>query len=607
MTKAAFGSHAAPAPRHSGIRTSSHYIPMRDGVELAVEVFLPGDLEAGARIPALLSQTRYWRAKEMRAPFKWFLTPDAIEPDERDLKLFFTGQGYALVLLDVRGTGASFGAWPHPWPDDSVYDSAEVVDWIVSQPWSDGNVGGYGISYVGTTAELLAVPDHPAVKAVIPMFNHPDAFTDIALPGGIFHERFMSFWSDFDRNLDRNLVPGEFGLLGRLLLRGVKPVDGDRGRRLLRKAIEGHADNGHAFSLARPLDYRDSRPEGMELTVEAVAVHRFKKEIESSRAVSFGWGSWLDAGTADAVIRRFLTFDSSGGGAIGAWEHCGHFNASPYRSPDAPPSPTLREQWSEMLRFFDAHLREDGQRAESGKTLFYYTLGEEKWKSTSVWPPEGTELRRWYLGADGVLSPSEPAAEEGADRYTVDFEANTGASNRWWEMGAVVGKTVVYGDRSDAASHLLTYTTAPLEQDLEITGYPVVTLYVTSTHDDAALYVYVEDVDETGRVFYVTEGQLRALHRKVSSEAPPYRLQVPYHSFKSEDAMPLVPGELAEISFGLHPTSVLIRRGHRIRVGIAGHDQGTFVRIPAEGTPELSVSRNRIHASHIDLPMLGRD
>jgi putative CocE/NonD family hydrolase len=259
-----------------------------------------------------------------------------------------------------------------------------------------------------------------------------------------------------------------------------------------------------------------------------------------------------------------------------------------------------------MLRFFDAHLRGGEQPAESGKTLFYYTLGEEKWKATSVWPPEGTALQRWYLAADAALSPSEPSSEDGSDTYTVDFEANTGQSNRWWEMGAVVGKTVVYGDRSDAASHLLTYTTPPLAQDLEITGYPIVTLYLTSTHDDAAIYVYVEDVDESGRVFYVTEGQLRALHRKVSNEPSPYRLQVPYHSFKEADATPLVPGELAEITFGLCPTSVLIRKGHRIRIGIAGHDDGTFVRIPAEGMPDITIARNRIQASCIDLPVLQR-
>ena len=606
MTETRFGGYAASAPSYTGTSTSSVYIPMRDGVQLAVEVVLPKDLEAGVRIPALLSQTRYWRAKELRAPFKWFLAPEVLEPDFRDFQPFFTSHGYALVLLDVRGTGASFGAWPHPWPEDSVSDSAEVVDWIVSQPWSNGKVGGYGISYLGTTAELLAVPDHPAVKAVIPMFNHPDAFTDIAFPGGIFHRRFMSSWSDFDRNLDRNVVPEEFGFWGRLLLRGVKPVDGDRGRGLLRKAVREHASNGHAFSLGRPLDYRDSRSEGTELTVEDVTVHRFKKEIESSRAISFGWGSWLDAGTADAVIRRFLTFGNAGRAAIGAWEHGGRFNASPYRSPDAPPSPTLREQWSEMLRFFDQNLKGDEQRVESEKMLFYYTLGEEKWNATPVWPPEGTTLQRWYLAADGELSPSEPGGETESDTYTVDFEANTGEFNRWWEMGAVVGKPVVYGDRSDAASHLLAYTSPPLARDLEITGYPIVTLYVTSTHEDAALFVYLEDVDESGRVFYATEGQLRALHRKVSSGPSPYRLQVPHHSFREEDAMPLVPGELAEITFGLHPTSVLIRKGHRIRIGIAGHDEGTFVRIPAEGTPDITIARNRIHASCIDLPVLQR-
>ena len=75
MTETAFGSYAAPAPRYSGTSTSSVYIPMRDGVQLAVDVVLPKDLEAGARIPALLSQTRYWRAKEMRVPFKWFSHP----------------------------------------------------------------------------------------------------------------------------------------------------------------------------------------------------------------------------------------------------------------------------------------------------------------------------------------------------------------------------------------------------------------------------------------------------------------------------------------------------------------------------------------------------
>jgi hypothetical protein len=86
------------------------------------------------KIPALLLQTRYWRANDVRVPFKWFQKP--LEFTE-----VFAGSGYALVFVDVRGTGASFGVWLHPWAKDAVMDGSEVVDWIVSQPWSNGKVG----------------------------------------------------------------------------------------------------------------------------------------------------------------------------------------------------------------------------------------------------------------------------------------------------------------------------------------------------------------------------------------------------------------------------------------------------------------------------------
>ena len=88
------------------------------------------------------------------------------------------------------------------------------------------------------------------------------------------------------------------------------------------------------------------------------------------------------------------------------------------------------------------------------------------------------------------------------------------------------------------------------------------------------------------------------------AQPAPYNMLSPYHSFKRADMMPLVPGEVAELSFGLLPTSALIRKGHRIRIGIAGHDAGTFLRIPASGTPVISVERNSVHASYIDLPVI---
>ena len=79
---------------------------------------------------------------------------------------------------------------------------------------------------------------------------------------------------------------------------------------------------------------------------------------------------------------------------------------------------------------------------------------------------------------------------------------------------------------------------------------------------------------------------------------------IPYHTYKKEDSLPLNPGEVAEISFGLLPTSVLIRKGHRLRVAIAGADKDTFLRIPSEGEPTITIERNSSNSSFIDLPII---
>ena len=151
---------------------------------------------------------------------------------------------------------------------------------------------------------------------------------------------------------------------------------------------------------------------------------------------------------------------------------------------------------------------------------------------------------------------------------------------------------------------MLTYTSATLEEDIEITGNPIITLYIDSTHEDGAIHVYLDDVDEQGNITYITDGQLRVIHRKISNEDPPYKIMVPYHSYKKKDAEPLVPGEIAEIKFGLYVTSVLIRKGHKIRIAIAGADKGTFAKYPADGRPTITVHRNKNYASYIDLPLI---
>ena len=106
----------------------------------------------------------------------------------------------------------------------------------------------------------------------------------------------------------------------------------------------------------------------------------------------------------------------------------------------------------------------------------------------------------------------------------------------------------------------------------------------------------------------MTEGQLRALHSKVSKNEPPYKMFSPYHSYKRADATPFVSGQVKELVIGLHPTSVLFRKGHCIRIAIAGHDKGAFGRIPhdEESGVVIEVQRNATHSSYVDLPIVAR-
>jgi putative CocE/NonD family hydrolase len=582
-------------PEYKKVTTQSLYVTMRDGVKIAIDVVLPKGLPPEAEIPAIIQQTRYWRAIGFRWPLRWTRRTN-------NFQRFFTSYGYAIVLIDARGSGASFSTRPHPWSRDEIQDSCEIVDWIISQPWSNGKVGAIGTSYDGTSAELLAVCNHPAVKAVIPRFNEFDVYTDIAFPGGIFNEQFVKEWAYNNHILDSNNLQELLGFWGRLFVKGVKPVDADKKGELLKEAVKEHAKNTDVYQSSKDIIYRDDYNSEIKATIDDFSVHTFKEEIESSNAAIYSWGSWLDAGTADAVIRRFMTFSNTQRAVIGPWSHGASYHASPYLPADTPTDPRVQAQWLDCLRFFDYYLKDIDNGLLTKNILMYYTMGAEKWKETKVWPPANSAKVRWYMDVDRKLSSHKPAAESGDDTYKIDFGANTGKRNRWWtQLG---GHDVVYPDRAEGDQRLLTYTSASFKEDVEITGYPVVTLYITSTATDGAFFVYLEDVDEAGKVIYITEGQLRALHRKVSEDTPPYTSFIPYHSYKKKDGMPLVPDEVAKLTFGLLPTSALIKKGHRIRIAIAGHDASIFTRIPARETPTIRVLRNKLYSSFIELPVI---
>jgi len=553
-------------PQYKAVVQRSFYLAMRDGVKIAVQLVLPKDLPADKKIPAIATMTRYWRAKQGGDP-----------------NAFLPSHGYATVFVDARGTGASYGVWKAPFSQDEVKDFSEVVNWIVAQPWSNGKVGAIGNSYTGNTALWLASTMNPAVKAVIPRHYEFDLYAETPYPGGLLTDWMVKTWNEGNHQLDTHP--------------GVRLVDEDADQKLYKEATSRRTENINVYAAALQTTFRDDRTFGA--TLDELSLHSYSASIEKSNVAINNWGGWFDASTPDAIIKTFLTLKNYQRAVIGPWNHGASQNASPYQTAE---SKRVMLNF-EYLRFFDHYLRGIDTGLDNKKLLFYFTVGEEHWKVTDRWPIAGTATTTWYFNENNSLTSKKPTANAAEDRYTINYDATTGAKNRWHTQ---VGGEVVYPNRAEEDKKLLTYTSAPLEADVEITGHPIVSLFITSTHTDGAFFVYLEDIDENGKVTYITEGELRALHRRVSSEPNPTKLQVPYHSFLKKDAQPLKPGEVAELRFHLQPISVLIKKGHRLRVAIAGHDKDTFIRIPAEGTPTISMLRNTRGLSRIELPVIKR-
>lgn len=589
----------APEARYEGVVAQSRYLTMRDGVRIAIDVLLPADLPAGVRLPTLMIMARYWRSMDLHIPSPPKRAPIAPRESTAD---YFVARGFAVVVVDARGTGASFGVCRYPWAAEELEDYGEVVRWIGAQAWSNGNVGAYGISYEGATAQRLIARASDALKGVIPQQIEYDVYADVALPGGVFNEVFIRTWSESNNRLDSNRTSDLFPFLARFVVKGVRPVDADRLKgEQLRAAVAEHQANTDVFHAMSDIVYRDDLFGETGVTLDDFSVFAHNSAFEQRGVPMFTWASWLDGASADAALRNLNTYNSPQIVVIGGWKHEMTAHASPYAAkPGGKPTPTQAEQWAAMAQFFQQTL--NLEQPPTGKSLFYYTLGEETWKHTTQFPLPNVTPQRWHFVAGGELSREQPILPA-TDTYQVDFDASTGITNRWHTQFA---KPLNYPNRANADRRLLTYTSAPLTVDTEITGHPVVSLYVASTEPDGAFFVYLEDVDPHGVVRYITEGQLRAIHRRLSDTPPPYWTVTPHRTFKRADAAPLPIGETVLLQFALLPTSVLIRRGHRIRVALAGADKGTFGRVPSTGAPCWSISCGSAGFSHIELPIVPR-
>lgn len=584
-----------PATHKVGAPAST-YVAMRDGVRLALDWYLPQQMPVGhsGRFPVIVVLTPYYR--------RFRTTAEGAEPAPniaiyRD---FFVPRGYALVTVDVRGCGASFGTRDCFRSPREVEDHRQVADWIVAQPWSNGVIGSTGISYLGAAACFLASTGHPAVKAVAPLFAVHDTYADHVFPGGIkcttVTENYDALVQALDLDQRDKLAP--YPYFNDKRYAGPAPVDEDPEGQLLAAAIDEHHDSFKMRDLAPEFAFREeAASHDPGLHSGAFSPYWYLAKVPGKVNI-YSVSGWYDGSAfVNGSIARFLSNPGVDNRLLlGPWDHGARTNGSPWKSRPLPEFPVL----GEVLRFFDQHLAGMDTGLLDEAPVHFHTVREEKWQAAASWPPRESRTRM-FLAEGGQLVPQAPTTDSVAP-YKVRFTTGTGPHSRFERLGAL---PVIdyYKDWHGREDKLLTFASAPFERATELSGHATVQLHVSTSEHDASVFVYLSEVDADGRSWFITEGLLRLLHRAEAQPPASYRANWPWRTFRREHARLMDPGVPETVRFALLPVSWMLKAGSRLRVAIAGADADHFAQVPQGRPPLLEFTLGGERGSFIDLPL----
>lgn len=590
------------------------YLILDPQTKIWISIWLPEDLQSGETIPAVIETSRYGVKFDPGWLYKLMHTYGMQSDLNYGSAEKYIKNGYAYVRIQSPGSCQSSGPRITEYPPNEIDAMEATMNWIVQQPWSNKRVGAEGGSYSGTTAEVCCATMNPALRAVYSVAPDFDPYS-VLRPGGLGSSEFIHTWVQMIRFMDGDDIIGLMGLFEGLetlpfwkrlyyksLIKGLrrpKKID----HAIFQQAIKDHKNNQKLYTFLKQIEYKDDKTPEFSLSIEDIAMYSYKDKIEKAQVNTYTRAGWIDAEVAKGVLQKYLTFSTPQKIVIGPTGHRQGNIVNLYGGKEHEPSFSTAPKMicEDKLDYFNRYLKEDTEQKEMRRIL-YFTYGTNKWNNTTTWPPEGIADQIWYFAQNNRLEKKAPKNKQGSDQYTIDFTTTTGEQNRWM---AQMGMDVHYGDREEEDKKLLTYTSAPLENNLEITGNPTVYLYISSSHKDGAFHVYLEDVSPEGRVTYLTEGLLRATHRRIKnpSQAPFVPLGI-YHTFRKEDAKQLIPGNVSEIGITLLPISNVFKKDHSIRVAIAGHDLAMKDRCPEKGVPEITLERNSIFPSRIILPVM---
>ena len=655
---------------------SSEYVEMSDGTKIAVDVYMPQGGPKQSSYPVIFQYTPYGRA---------FALPDTSLIDKIKMRIgvgafsdvldranshdtmygssdatvqTFLSYGYAYVCADMRGTGASFGSKVDFLPTFAD-DGKELVDWMSEQSWCDGNVGMFGGSYLGYSQLVTASKQPEALKCIIPEVTAFDGYTGEIRPGGIF------LWSyaqqETQQLLEQNQylpdsyvyptapavdedgdgeytdeIPIDKNGNGSFLDDYNFPddptdepeyADGQSRNHLYYLATKEHLNNIPYSSLGPNAECIDTTLsfgdfEGSAYTVSPVA--NIDGIMDSDIAV-YSHGGWMDAFTRgnteiystlkDTNESRLVIDPGYHMGTSPFWEYCGEDEDS-----------SVAAYATEWLRFYDHYLKGIDNGIDTEDPVLIYNMNGDGWRTESEWPLERQQEKEFYLNDNEELS--EKTESESVDNYTVDFTCKSDwgtdyAQNRW-----VMETPDSLPYRTEEDEKCLTYTTDALKVDTEVTGYPIVDIYVSSTADTGDFYFYLEDVDESGDALLVTEGQLNASFANLydndamilgGTKGIDVLPNLPWHGYETSEKNDQVfaDGNIVELKLDLMPTSWVFKEGHSIRLSIACANNEIFELTPslapnndANDTenicPDITIYRDSRHPSKITLPIIPR-
>ena len=585
--------HARPKARFEVDVEKDLMVPMRDGVRLATDLYMPaGASERGDALPVVL----------IRLPYnKQAYRGGAVGPAE-----FFAGQGYAVVVQDVRGKYASEGDYLLSAADRE--DGYDAVEWAATQPWSNGRVGTFGCSYLGENQTQLMTQRHPAHAAAIPLA----AGGAVGSAGGRY-----GYFGIFEG--------GAFGLsasFGWFRGNGRKRPGG------------APAPPVEAFAALRELPTIDlmrrygppDRDTDWEEIMSTPLADEWWDQLGYLRdddrfdTPALHVNSWYDLGANETIQQWRMMRDqavSDRGGAhqyviLSPTTHCMSERATQHTVVgDIDFGDARLPYWSLYLAWFDYWLRGDENGITEIPKVHYYVMGRNEWAAADAWPPPGAEATRLYLRGggeansrfgDGTLS-AEPPGDEPPDAYVYDpADPVPSRGGSVCCTGNPADQPGAY-DQSDIEERedVLVYTGDPVgEAGLEIAGPLEARLHVSSSAPDTDFTVKLLDVHPDGRSINIVEGIQRARYRD-GYEAP---------------AM-MEAGEVYEVRVDLHSVAHWFAPGHRVRIEVSSSNFPRFDRNLNTGgnnydETEWEIAENTIHhagahASHIVLPIVARE